>query len=108
MADTGDSSSPRKAASASGRDLLVVILAAGQGRRMRSATPKVLHQLGGQPMLRYSLDTARQLGAANVVVVHGPGQKALIEPLADEALLVTQGRPLGTGHAVNQVPQALR
>jgi bifunctional UDP-N-acetylglucosamine pyrophosphorylase/glucosamine-1-phosphate N-acetyltransferase len=59
-------------------------------------------------MLRYSLDTARQLGAANVVVVHAPGQKALIEPLADDALLVTQGRPLGTGHAVNQVPQALR
>ncbi|HEV3232943.1 MAG TPA: bifunctional UDP-N-acetylglucosamine diphosphorylase/glucosamine-1-phosphate N-acetyltransferase GlmU [Candidatus Dormibacteraeota bacterium] len=108
MADTGDSSSPRKAPRASGRDLLVVILAAGQGRRMHSATPKVLHSVGGQPMLQYSLDTARQLGAANVVVVHAPGQKALIEPLANDARLVVQGRPLGTGHAVNQVPQALR
>ncbi len=108
MADTGESTTPRKAARASGRDLLVVILAAGRGRRMHSTTPKVLHPLGGQPMLQYSLDTARQLGAANIVVVHAPGQRPLLEPIADGARLVVQGRPLGTGHALNQVPQPLR
>jgi bifunctional UDP-N-acetylglucosamine pyrophosphorylase/glucosamine-1-phosphate N-acetyltransferase len=108
MAETGESSSLRKAKRATGRDVLVVILAAGQGKRMRSATPKVLHPLGGRPMLQYSVDTARQLGASNVVVVHAPGQRQLIEPITDGAQLVVQARPLGTGHAVNQVPQALR
>jgi bifunctional UDP-N-acetylglucosamine pyrophosphorylase/glucosamine-1-phosphate N-acetyltransferase len=108
MADTGESPPARKSARASARDLLVVILAAGHGKRMRSTTPKALYPLGGQPMLRYSLDVARQLSASNVVVVHAPGQRQLIEPLAPGARLVVQGRPLGTGHALNQVPQALR
>ncbi|MDQ6910925.1 MAG: bifunctional UDP-N-acetylglucosamine diphosphorylase/glucosamine-1-phosphate N-acetyltransferase GlmU [Actinomycetota bacterium] len=75
---------------------------------MHSAVPKVLHPLAGKPMLQYSVETARQLGAGNVVVVHAPGQKQLLEGITDGARLVIQGRPLGTGHALNQVPQALR
>ena len=98
----------RKSPRATGRDLLVVILAAGQGRRMRSAIPKVLHPLGGQPMLSYSLDVARRLTPSATVVVHAPGQQTALEPIVDGARLVVQGRPLGTGHALNQVPQAMR
>ncbi|MEA2646765.1 MAG: bifunctional UDP-N-acetylglucosamine pyrophosphorylase / glucosamine-phosphate N-acetyltransferase [Chloroflexota bacterium] len=98
----------RKSPRATGRDLLVVILAAGQGRRMRSATPKVLLPLAGQPMLRYPLEVARQLAPSATVVVHAPGQQQALEPVADGASLVVQARQLGTGHALNQVPQAMR
>jgi bifunctional UDP-N-acetylglucosamine pyrophosphorylase/glucosamine-1-phosphate N-acetyltransferase len=108
MVETAESSPPRKTARASGRDLLVVVLAAGRGTRMRSETPKVLHDLAGQAMLRYPIEVARQLRADEIVVVHAPGQRQAIEPLAEGCQLVVQGRPLGTGHALNQVPQALR
>lgn len=108
MAETAESAPPRKTARASGRDLLVVVLAAGLGKRMRSETPKVLHDLAGQAMLRYPIEVARQLRADEIVVVHAPGQRPAIEPLAEGCRLVVQARPLGTGHALNQVPQALR
>ena len=49
--------------------LAVVILAAGQGTRMKSALPKVLHRIGGRPLIGHVLDTARDLGPAHVIVV---------------------------------------
>jgi bifunctional UDP-N-acetylglucosamine pyrophosphorylase/glucosamine-1-phosphate N-acetyltransferase len=81
----------------------VVILAAGQGRRMRSDLPKVLHRLGGRPLLAHVLDTARELGAGKLCVVYGHGGEAVREALdAPDIIWVRQEPQLGTGHAVLQ------
>ena len=81
----------------------VIVLAAGQGKRMRSALPKVLHPLGGRPLLAYVLDTARELGARRTIVVHGHGAEAVRAGFADtEVQWVLQAEQLGTGHAVQQ------
>ena len=81
----------------------VIVLAAGQGKRMRSALPKVLHPLGGRPLLAYVLDTARELGARRTIVVHGHGAEAVRAAFADTAVQwVLQAEQLGTGHAVQQ------
>jgi len=81
--------------------LAVVILAAGQGTRMKSALPKVLHRIGGRPMLGHVLAVARALGAARIVVVTAP-DAAPVAALAKEwgADSVVQDSQLGTGHAV--------
>ena len=81
----------------------VIVLAAGQGKRMRSALPKVLHPLGGRPLLAHVLDTARALGARNTVVVHGHGGEAVRSAFEGNAVRwVLQAEQLGTGHAVQQ------
>jgi bifunctional UDP-N-acetylglucosamine pyrophosphorylase/glucosamine-1-phosphate N-acetyltransferase len=83
--------------------LNVVILAAGQGKRMRSDLPKVLHPIAGKPMLGHVIDTARQLGAAKICVVYGHGGECVREKLAAPDLLWAKQEPqLGTGHAVLQ------
>jgi bifunctional UDP-N-acetylglucosamine pyrophosphorylase/glucosamine-1-phosphate N-acetyltransferase len=79
----------------------VVILAAGQGTRMRSALPKVLHKLGGVPLLQHVIRTARQLNPDGIHVVYGHGGEQVREVLAGENVdWVLQDRQLGTGHAV--------
>ncbi|MBI4988673.1 MAG: bifunctional UDP-N-acetylglucosamine diphosphorylase/glucosamine-1-phosphate N-acetyltransferase GlmU [Rhodocyclales bacterium] len=84
-------------------NLNVVILAAGQGKRMRSDLPKVLHRLGGRPLLAHVLDTARELGAGKICVVYGHGGEAVREALdATDIVWVRQEPQLGTGHAVLQ------
>jgi bifunctional UDP-N-acetylglucosamine pyrophosphorylase/glucosamine-1-phosphate N-acetyltransferase len=108
MPEDGETTQPRRQPRASASDLLVVILAAGQGSRMRSAVPKVLQPLAGEPLLRYPIEIARQLSARRIVIVHAPGQQATLADVAAGCTLVTQPRPLGTGNAVNQVPAALR
>ncbi|WP_372612531.1 bifunctional UDP-N-acetylglucosamine diphosphorylase/glucosamine-1-phosphate N-acetyltransferase GlmU [Halomonas sp.] len=81
----------------------VVILAAGQGTRMRSSLPKVLHRLAGKPMVRHVLDTARGLEAEGIHVVIGHGADHLREVLADaEVRFAVQSEQKGTGHAVAQ------
>jgi bifunctional UDP-N-acetylglucosamine pyrophosphorylase/glucosamine-1-phosphate N-acetyltransferase len=82
----------------------VVILAAGQGKRMRSDLPKVLHPIAGKPMLAHVLDTARQLRAGRICVVYGHGGERVREAMADVADVtwVRQEPQLGTGHAVLQ------
>ncbi len=83
--------------------LSVVILAAGQGRRMNSDLPKVLQPLAGRPLLQHIVLTARELAPANIYVVHGHGGKQVQAALAHEALVwVLQAEQLGTGHAVSQ------
>jgi bifunctional UDP-N-acetylglucosamine pyrophosphorylase/glucosamine-1-phosphate N-acetyltransferase len=108
MPEDGATTLPRRQPRASAKDLLVVILAAGQGTRMRSAIPKILHPLAGAPLIHYPIQLARQVGAGNIVLVHAPGQEPSLRHLASGLTLVAQQRPLGTGHALNQVPQALR
>ena len=76
----------------------VVILAAGQGTRMKSAVPKVLHDLCGWPMVRWSIEAARAAGAAKVVVVGG-ADGALEGRLPEGVELAVQAEPRGTGDA---------
>jgi bifunctional UDP-N-acetylglucosamine pyrophosphorylase/glucosamine-1-phosphate N-acetyltransferase len=85
----------------------VVVLAAGQGTRMRSALPKVLHPLAGKPLLAHVLDAAHAIGADRVCVVYGHGGEQVREALAGYGCLwVEQAERLGTGHAVLQaMPQ---
>ncbi|GAA5029208.1 bifunctional UDP-N-acetylglucosamine diphosphorylase/glucosamine-1-phosphate N-acetyltransferase GlmU [Microbacterium fluvii] len=83
--------------------LAVIILAAGQGTRMRSALPKVLHRIGGRPLVGHVLDTARDLAPAHVVVVvrHERDQVAdAVLGVAPEVVVVDQDEIAGTGRAV--------
>jgi bifunctional UDP-N-acetylglucosamine pyrophosphorylase/glucosamine-1-phosphate N-acetyltransferase len=81
----------------------VVILAAGQGTRMRSALPKVLHPLAGQPLLAHVLAAAQQLGAERTCVVYGHGGASVPSALSGAACTwVEQPERLGTAHAVIQ------
>jgi bifunctional UDP-N-acetylglucosamine pyrophosphorylase / glucosamine-1-phosphate N-acetyltransferase len=83
--------------------LAVIILAAGAGKRMKSALPKVLQPLAGRPLLRYVLDTARSLSPAAIHVVYGHGGDAVPKAFVGEAVTwVPQAEQLGTGHAVMQ------
>ena len=89
-------------------DLSVVVLAAGQGKRMYSDLPKVLHPLGGRPLLSHVVSTALELHPARVVVVYGHGGRTVPERLASlPAQWVEQARQLGTGHAVAQAMPAV-
>ena len=86
----------------------IVILAAGQGTRMRSALPKVLHPVAGQSMLGHVIDTARALKPKAIHVVIGHGAERVREQLvADDLNFVVQAEQLGTGHAVAQALPAL-
>ncbi|HTD29670.1 MAG TPA: NTP transferase domain-containing protein, partial [Xanthomonadaceae bacterium] len=84
--------------------LHVVILAAGEGKRMKSALPKVLQPIAGRPMLAHVIDTARALGAEGIHVVYGHGGAQVRSAFVDQADLVwaEQAQQLGTGHAVQQ------
>jgi bifunctional UDP-N-acetylglucosamine pyrophosphorylase / glucosamine-1-phosphate N-acetyltransferase len=83
--------------------LSVVILAAGQGKRMNSNLPKVLQPLAGEPMLQHVIRAARSLDPSNIYVVYGHGGAQVQAALAHEAVdWVLQADQLGTGHAVMQ------
>ncbi len=84
--------------------LHVIILAAGAGKRMRSALPKVLQPIAGRPMLAHVIDTARQLQPEAIHVVYGHGGEAVRQAFADQPDLrwAEQREQLGTGHAVLQ------
>ena len=87
--------------------LSIVILAAGQGTRMKSQFPKVLHPLAGRPMVKYVLDVATQLEPTGLALVIGYGAQQLRQALGDEVLYVEQPEQLGTGHAVLQARELL-
>jgi bifunctional UDP-N-acetylglucosamine pyrophosphorylase/glucosamine-1-phosphate N-acetyltransferase len=87
----------------------VVILAAGMGKRMQSALPKVLHPLAGKPLLRHVIDTARSLSPSKLCVIYGHGGAAVPEMVGQLAQdgsapidTALQQPQLGTGHAVMQ------
>jgi len=87
--------------------LSVVILAAGQGTRMKSALPKVLHPLGGRPLVQYSVDTARTVSGHAPVLVIGHGGDQVRAALGDQCDYVVQAEQLGTAHAVLQARDLL-
>ena len=83
--------------------LEVIVLAAGQGTRMRSDLPKVLHPVASKPLLSHVLDAARELGPIQLHVVVGHGADLVQEELdATDITWVMQEEQLGTGHAVLQ------
>ena len=83
--------------------LSVIILAAGQGTRMCSALPKVLHLLADRPLLEHVIDTAEQIGADDIHVVYGHGGELVPSALTHRNVVwVVQQQQLGTGHAVAQ------
>jgi bifunctional UDP-N-acetylglucosamine pyrophosphorylase/glucosamine-1-phosphate N-acetyltransferase len=79
----------------------VIILAAGQGSRMKSKLPKVLHCVAGKPMVKHVIDNAKQLGDIALHIVIGHGAQQLKDALLDEKVnFALQAEQLGTGHAV--------
>jgi bifunctional UDP-N-acetylglucosamine pyrophosphorylase/glucosamine-1-phosphate N-acetyltransferase len=87
----------------------VVILAAGQGTRMRSSLPKVLHKLAGRPLLQHVISTAGALEPEQIVVVYGHGGEQVPAAFSADGLTwVEQAEQLGTGHAVEQALPALK
>lgn len=83
--------------------LSVVVLAAGQGTRMKSDLPKVLHEIGGQPLLMHVIRAAQTLDAADITVVYGHGGKQVQSVMTDQEInWAEQKEQLGTGHAVEQ------
>jgi len=87
----------------------VVILAAGMGKRMHSALPKVLHPLAGKPLLSHVVDAARALSPSSLTIIYGHGGERVPQSLAASDLAFVKQEPqLGTGHAVLQAVPHLR
>jgi len=87
-----------------------IILAAGQGTRMKSPLPKVLHPVGGRAMLDHAIDAAEALGCERIVVVvgnHSPEVRAHVVKRLGETAIAVQDPPIGTGHAVRAAEDAL-
>ncbi len=83
-------------------NLSVVILAAGRGKRMKSSTPKVLHEVLGRSMLQYSIDAVKALKPKKLVVVVGNGSEAVRKAINDKSVtFVLQKKLLGTGNALS-------
>jgi len=87
------------------KNAAVVVLAAGQGKRMKSAAPKVLHRVAGRPLVSFPIALARSLGARRIVVVVGHGREAVEAavralPGGGDVRFAVQASPRGTGHAV--------
>jgi bifunctional UDP-N-acetylglucosamine pyrophosphorylase/glucosamine-1-phosphate N-acetyltransferase len=87
----------------------ILVLAAGKGTRMRSDLPKVLHPIGGKPLVQHVLETARQVGGDRIMVIVGHGAGLVEQRMAaDDVSFVLQAEQLGTGHAVQQALPQLR
>ncbi|HTA76070.1 MAG TPA: NTP transferase domain-containing protein, partial [bacterium] len=83
--------------------LIAIILAAGEGTRMNSKLPKVLHTVAGETMIDYALENAEALKPQKTYVVVGAHSEAVIRHIGKRAVPVIQKERLGTGHAVQQV-----
>ena len=89
--------------------LHIVILAAGEGKRMKSALPKVLQKIAGKPMLAHAIDSARALEPQGLHIVYGHGGAQVRDAFSDQADLnwIEQSEQKGTGHAVQQAMPAI-
>lgn len=89
--------------------LNVVILAAGQGTRMKSSLPKVLHPLAGLPLVQHVINTSKKLNPESINVVYGHGGEQVKQQINDSDInWMQQAEQLGTGHAVDQVSEQLK
>jgi len=89
------------------KDTAVIIMAAGEGKRMKSDLPKVLHNLAGKPILNYVVDTVNQLSVKRKILVVGFGGKELKALIGNEIEYAEQAEQLGTAHAVLQTKKLL-
>ena len=89
-------------------NLVAVILAAGKGTRMRSKYPKVLHKVGGKPMLQHVIDAATLAGCDEKVVIVGHEAELVEAMVGSQGKIALQAEQLGTGHAVMQTAEALK
>jgi bifunctional UDP-N-acetylglucosamine pyrophosphorylase/glucosamine-1-phosphate N-acetyltransferase len=89
------------------RDFAAVILAAGKGTRMKSDLHKVLHPIGGRPMLHHLMASVDALGPSHTVVVVGSGREQIESAVSGRATTALQEPQLGTGHAVQQAEASL-
>ena len=89
-------------------NLTAIILAAGKGTRMRSKYPKVLHKVGGKPMLQHVIDAASAAGADKKVIIVGHEAEMVEAMVGEQATIALQKEQLGTGHAVMQTAEALK
>jgi bifunctional UDP-N-acetylglucosamine pyrophosphorylase/glucosamine-1-phosphate N-acetyltransferase len=105
---TNSDEPPLNPQSASSRRWVAVIMAAGQGTRMRSALPKVAHPIAGRPLVRHVIEAAREAGVADCVVVvgNGPEAAAVRDAAGDGVRFAVQPLPLGTGDAVECAREA--
>lgn len=87
--------------------IMSIVLAAGQGKRMKSKQYKVLHSVCGKPMVGHVLDTVQQVNSEKIVVVVGHGAEQVMAHIGDQAQFVKQEQQLGTGHAVQQAEAVL-
>src|SRR5438045_1840230 len=90
------------------RPFAAIIMAAGQGKRMNSDLPKVLHPVCGKTMLDWVVQSARSAGASKVVVVVGHGRDQVVKCLPPGVEYVVQDQQLGTGHAAKCAEPILR
>lgn len=89
-------------------EITVIILAAGQGKRMKSSLPKVLHKLCGKPLLSYVIDTARELNPKEIYAIVSYGKEKIMEIFPKGVKFIDQGEPLGTGHAIQVAMKHLK
>src|SRR5690606_17364010 len=87
--------------------LSCIILAAGQGKRMKSARPKVMHEIAGRPLIAWLLEQVVALGPEKIIVVTAPGADDLAKAVAPHQTVVQQ-TPRGTGDAVKAALPALK
>ena len=87
--------------------VMAIVLAAGQGKRMKSKLYKVLHPVCGKPMVGHVLQTVKEASCERTVVVVGHGAEAVQSFIGDGAEFVLQEQQLGTGHAVQQAEPLL-
>jgi bifunctional UDP-N-acetylglucosamine pyrophosphorylase/glucosamine-1-phosphate N-acetyltransferase len=88
--------------------LAIVLLAAGQGTRMKSKVQKILHEVGGKPMVMHVFEAAEQVADVPPVLVVGPGADGVRALIGDRAVYAVQAEQLGTGHATMMAEDALK
>jgi bifunctional UDP-N-acetylglucosamine pyrophosphorylase/glucosamine-1-phosphate N-acetyltransferase len=88
--------------------IAVVLLAAGQGTRMNSGKQKILHEVGGRPMVVHAFLSAAEVADSPPVLVVAPGEMGVEALIGDRARYVVQPEPLGTGHATRMAEPVLR
>jgi len=88
-------------------EFVTIVLAAGQGSRMNSDLPKVLHSLGGKPLLQHVIDNLIKADCKRIIVVVGYKGEMVMEQIGSEVEYVWQKEQLGTGHAVLQAEESL-
>lgn len=89
-------------------NIAAVVLAAGEGKRMKSKYPKILHKICGKPMIRFVLDCVREAGVGKLFVIVGHKAEDVKDNIGEGVQFVNQEQQLGTGHAVMQARHALR